>query len=125
MSGRKGNLLKFQNITSASMGANVTSAVTNIQFLDNVGIQLNFTTSDAIGTFKVQISMDYDQDAQGVVKTAGNWVDLVLSPIPAAAGANDQIYIDINQISAPWIRVFYERTSGTGTLNGFVTGKML
>lgn len=123
MSGLKNALKVFQSITNASMAADVTSTVTSIQFLDNIGIQLNFTTSDAIGTFIVQISADHAQDAQGNVTNAGHWVDLVLDPVPVAAGATDSIYIDINQTSSPFIRVLYDRTSGTGTLNAYIVAK--
>lgn len=122
--GRKNALLKFQTVTSGDMSGDITSAVTNIQFLDNVGIQLNFAGTPT-GNFFVQISADYEQDAQGNVVNAGNWISLTLSPSPVASGSADNIYIDITQISAPWIRVFYDRTSGTGTLNAFITAKMI
>lgn len=101
------------------MAANVASSVTNIEFLDNIGVQFNFTTSDAVGTFQVQVSMDYNP----VAPTAANWVNLALSPAPVAASANDSIYIDMNQLSAPWLRSTYTRTSGSGTLNAFICGK--
>lgn len=106
------------------MGGNVTGAVTNIQYLDNIGIQLNFTGTP-VGTFHVQVSADYDQTAEGEVVSAGNWINMTLSPPPIASGSPDQIYIDILPTSAPWIRVVYTRTSGTGTLNGFITAKMI
>ena len=121
---RKNNILKFQTITAASMGAGVTSAVTNIEYMDNIGIQLGFTGTPT-GTFAVQVSADYAQDQFGNVSNAGNWVALTLSPSPAASGSGDNIYIDLNQLSAPWVRVVYTRTSGTGTLNAFLTSKML
>lgn len=107
------------------MAGDITSAVTNIQHMDNIGIQLNFTGSAPVGTFTVEVSIDYEQDDQGNVITAGNWISVTLDPIPAAAGAADNIYIDLNQLSAPWIRVKYDRDSGTGTLNGYITGKMI
>lgn len=112
-------LLKFQTITAGSMAGNLASSVTNIEFLDNIGVQLNFTTSDAVGTFQVQVSMDYSP----VNPTAANWINLSLSPAPVAASANDSIYIDLNQLSAPWIRTTYTRTSGSGTLDAFICGK--
>lgn len=125
MAGRKNNLQVFQNITSGDMSqASITSSVTNIQYLDNIGIQLNFT-GVPVGTFAVQVSADYLQDDYGNVQNAGNWIPLTLSPSPAASGAAAQIYLDLNQLSAPWIRVVYTKTSGTGTLNGYITGKML
>lgn len=104
------------------MTGNLASAATNIEFMDNIGVQLNFTTSNAVGTFNVQVSMDYNQ-INGVVVNAGNWVNLALSPSPVAASANNQIYIDLNQLSAPWIRTIYTAGSGTGLLDGFICGK--
>ncbi len=122
---RKLTLAPYKVIDAGSMGTTLTSTVTNIQYLDNVGVQLNFTTSDAVGTFQVQVSMDYTQDAVGNVLNAGNWINLTLNPSPVAASAANQIYIDINQVSAPYMRVKYTRTSGTGTLTAYITGKML
>lgn len=124
MSGRKNNLRLYQNITAASMAGNVTSTVTNIQFLDNIAVQLNFTGTP-VGTFTVQVSADYAQDDLGNVTNSGNWIPITLNPVPSAAGTADQIFIDLNQLAAPWIRVVYTRTSGSGTLNSFITGKML
>jgi hypothetical protein len=125
MSGRKNNLLKFQNITNGDMSlSEIASAVTNIQFLDNIGIQLNFSGSP-VGSFEIQVSADYAQDDQGNVQNAGNWIPLTFSIAPVASGSADQIYLDMNQLSAPWIRVVYTKDSGTGTLNSFITGKMI
>lgn len=122
---RKNNLLKYQTISSGDMSqSSLTSAVTDIRFLDNVGIQLN-ATGVPVGTFDVQVSADYAQDYDGNVTASGNWISVTLPSTPSVAGAAKQIYIDINQISAPYIRVVYTRTSGTGTLNAFITGKML
>lgn len=125
MSGRKSNLRQYRTITDGNMGsATLTSLVTNIQRLDNIGIQINFAGTPT-GTFDVQVSADYAQDEFGNVTNVGNWISLDLTPSPAASGSASQIYIDIAGLSAPWIRVKYTRTSGTGTLNTYVTGKML
>lgn len=101
------------------MAGNLASPVTNIEDVDNVGIQLNFTTADAIGTFQVQVSIDYNP----VTPALANWVNIALSPAPVAAGASNQIYIDMNQLSAPWIRLTYTATSGVGTLDAFLCYK--
>lgn len=121
----KNTLQTFRNIIAGDMSqATITSAVSNIQFLDDIGIQLNFTGTPT-GTFAVQVSIDYAQDSQGVVTNAGNWIGITLSPAPVASGSADQIFIDIQQISAPWIRVVYTKTSGTGTLNGYISAKAI
>ncbi len=115
-------LIPFKFISAASMGANITSAIVEISQQDNVGIQLNWTGTP-VGTFDVQISIDHEQDMNGNVTVAGNWVSLPLSPAIAAAGSADSAYIDLNQQSASYVRVVYTRTSGSGTLNGFATAK--
>lgn len=122
MSRGKNTLKKFLTIAAGDMSASITSGATNIQFLDNVGAQLHFTGTPT-GTFSVEVSMDHEQDSQGAVSVAGNWVALPLSPSPVASGAADDIYIDMNQLSAPWIRLKYTRTSGTGTLAAYICAK--
>lgn len=106
MSGRKSNLSTYQIITAGDMSqTSVTSQVTNIQWLDNIGVQLDWTGSPS-GNFAIQISMDYQQDTLGNVLNAGTWAALTLSPSPSTDGGSP-IYIDINQLSAPWIRTVY------------------
>lgn len=122
---RKNNLLKYQTITNGDMSlASLTSAVTAIQFLDNIGVQLNFSGTPT-GSFQIQVSADYAQDGEGNVQNGGNWIPVLLPSSPAASGSAGVIYIDLNQLSAPWIRVVYTRVSGSGTLNAFITAKML
>lgn len=120
------NVLKtYHAITNGDMSGDITSPVTSTQFLDNIGIQLNFTGTPT-GTFQIQYSADYNQDSQGNVINAGNWItNSLITPTPAASGSADQIYIDLTQISSPWVRVKYVRTSGTGTLNMYITAKMV
>jgi hypothetical protein len=122
---RKSNLQRFQNIVSGDMSqASITSAVSNIEFLDNIGLQLIFTGTPT-GTFSVELSINYSQDQQGNVTNTGTWTPMTFSSTPVASGAAGSVYIDINQISAPWMRVKYTKTSGTGTLQGWLTAKMV
>jgi hypothetical protein len=122
---RKDNLRQFQLITNGSMTGTsvITSPVTCIQWLDNIGLQLNFTSSP-VGTFQVQVSADYAQDFNGTVTNAGNWTAVPLTyflsgtattalTVPTSAGS--PIYLDLNQLSAPWIRVVYTNASSRYT----------
>lgn len=133
MSGRKNQLSSFKNYDAVSMGASATSTVTCIQFLDNIGVQLDWTGSPS-GNFQVQVSANYSQDELGNVISAGTWVPLVLSywdgsqfvtstNIPTTLGS--PVYLDLALLSAPYIRVVYTRSGGTGTLNGRITAKMV
>ena len=89
---------------------------------DNIGLQLNWTGAP-VGTFGAQVSNDHAQDAQGNVTVAGNWISLPLNPMIAASGSPDSAYIDLNQLGAAYVRVTYTATSGTGTVDCFVTEK--
>lgn len=129
---RKNHLGKFQTITNGNMAsASVTSSVSNIQFVDDVGYQFNFTGSP-VGTIAIQVSADYSQDELGNVTNAGNWIPLTLTywngsvfttstSIPTSVGS--PVYLDLALLSASWIRSVYTKTSGTGTINAFITAK--
>lgn len=134
MSGRKSNLKKFQNIIAGDMSASsITSTVSNIEQLDNIGLQLSWTDAP-VGSFQIQVSIDHAQDINGNVTVPGSWTPLVVSYLSGgtlsqatsiSTSVGSPIYVDLTQLSAPWIRVVYTRTSGTGTLSGFITAKMV
>lgn len=136
MSDKKNNLLKYQSITNGDMSqASITSAVTNISFLDDVGVQFNWSGAP-VGTFQIQISADHAQDYSSPpnVTVPGNWVPLTFTywdagtstfitgtTIPTSVGS--PIYLDLALLSSPWIRAVYTKVSGTGTLQAFITAK--
>jgi len=128
MAGNSKQVFKpFKVITDGNMSlSSITSQYTNIQGLDNVGYQVNFTGTPT-GTFSVEISMDYQpgNGPNAEPANAGNWISLPLVPAIIAAGSPDIAYIDLNQLSAPWIRLIYTKTSGTGTLQAYVVAKAI
>lgn len=115
-------LLPVHVITTTSMGATITGDPIEIKNQDNIGIQLHWTGTP-VGAFSIQISSNYRQDIEGNVQVTGNWVTLPLSPAITAAGSADDAYIDLNQMSAMYMRIVYTRTSGTGTLDAYVVAK--
>ncbi len=126
MSGRK-STLRTQMLSSVSMSSNIVSSVTSLARLDNVGVHFIYSGTP-VGTFNVQVSADYNEMNEGgavVVLNPGNWVNMTLTPTPAAAAAADTIYIDIVPTSAPWLRTTYTASSGTGVLSYYITGKMV
>ena len=109
-------------IQSASMVGSITSAAQETKYQDNIGVQFNWS-GVPVGTFGVQVSMDYHQDLEGNITNPGNWTTLPLSPALTASGSSGTAYADLNQLSAPYIRLTYTVTSGTGTLDAFINGK--
>lgn len=125
MSARKNTLAKFQIISAGDMSGNLTSSVTQIEFMDNIGIQINVAGGASTGEFFVDVSADHVEQ-NGNVITAGNWVQLTLDPTATVTAGNPtSIYIDLNQLSTFYIRLRYTAGSGTGTCNAFIIGKML
>jgi hypothetical protein len=118
---RKNVLERYQAITAGNMSGNLTSPVTNIKFLDNVLMEFVATGSPG-GSYSVEVSADYQTDNNGNVINAGNWTALEFNPSPIITGAGT-VVIDMNQLSAPYIRAKYTRTSGTGSLNLFMSAK--
>lgn len=114
MSTGKKYLTPFKVITDGDMStASITSAVTEIPYLDNVCYQMVWTGTPT-GNFDVQVSLD---------KT--NWTSLVLSPPPVASGSAGSYVIDMNQLSMTYIRLVYTRTASTGVLNVYISAKGL
>jgi len=54
---KKNVLRPYRAAENQSLGASFTSSPTDIPYLDNVAIQMNVTTSDAVGTFEVEASL--------------------------------------------------------------------
>ncbi len=122
MSSTKRVLEKAQLLTAEDMSVDITSPVFICRFLDNVGIQLDWTGAP-VGTFAVQTSTDHEEDNQGNVSVAGNWITIPLSATITASGSPDDAKIAINQIDGAYLRLVYTATSGTGSLNMFINGK--
>jgi len=122
---KKSNLKQFQTVTNGDMSGAITSPVTSIEFLDNIGMQLNFTGSPS-GVAQVQVSMDYNQDINGNVINLGHWVPVSFPSIGTdiSFSSGSPIFIDLNQLSAPFIRLYYSG-GGTGVLNAYICGKVI
>lgn len=98
---------------AGNMTSDLTSSALQLMGFDNVGVQFIWTGTPE-GDFGVEISLD------GV-----NWTALPLSPAPAAAGAADNAYVEVNQSTAKYLRCTYVATASTGTLQILVSQKMV
>lgn len=118
---RKNVLSTFKAISAGDMSGALTSPVTNVAFLDNLLIQLNASGSPA-GTYSVEFSADYYQDSQGNIINPGNWVAVTLNPMPTITGSGSTI-IDLNQMPTSFMRVKWVPTSGSGSLDMYISAK--
>ena len=105
------------------MTSTVTSAVTVIKMLSQISYDISWTGAP-IGTFYVQVSNTYSQNADGTILNPGNWTSLTLSAPTAAAGSASNGFIDVDATGAYAIRLQYVPSSGTGTLNATIAGKV-
>lgn len=93
-------------VSSGDMSASITSGGFNVAGFPYVAIQGAFTTSDAVGTFSVEASLD-----------GSTWTPLTLSASPSAASADSNFLIELAPLCAQAVRLKYARSSGSGTLN--------
>ncbi len=103
----------YQTITDQDMTTSVTSLVTDVGSVDNIGIQATFTgTPD--GEFFIEGSVNNT-----------TWVPLDFDTPILASGTGDDFIFSIRQFPYPKIRLRYVATSGSGTLNAWVFAKRL
>lgn len=117
-------IAQFPLLTNVSMAASVSSSPINIQQMSYVGFDVSWTGTP-VGTFSVEVSNTYKQSGEGVVLVAGNWTALTLSAVVSATGTSGNGFIDIDGVSADWIRLTYTRTSGTGSLSATASAKVI
>lgn len=117
-------LTPYTLVAAGDMSGSITSQAIYTQYQDNIGLQLSWTGAP-VGAFAVQISMDHKESLTSPhqVTVDGTWITLTLSPAITASGAPDSAYIDLNQLSAPYVRVVYTPASGTGVLTAFASAK--
>lgn len=117
-------------ITNGSMAGDLTSLPTVLQSISGCSYALSWSGSTPVGTAEIQVSNDYALNPDSTVANSGTWttVELNVAGSPASSiaisGNTGNAFIDIEKTMAYAIRLFYDRTSGTGTLNVTINGKV-
>jgi hypothetical protein len=122
---------KFPVITNGDMSQpSITSAVTIIQELTQIGYSYSWSGTSPVGTVQIQVSNDYAVDSSGAASSAGTWNTITVEyngsavttvPVSGNTGSG---FINIAGIAAYAIRTVYTGASGTGTLQSIVTAKV-
>lgn len=123
---------KFPVITDGDLSqATITSSVTIIQDITVAGYSFSWVGTTPIGTIALQVSNDYELNADGrTVKNAGTWstATINVNGVPAQSapltGNTGTGFIDISLMGAYAVRTVYTKTSGTGTLQAIIVGKV-
>ena len=117
-------LIRYQIFTNADLSVPQISAVTQVQFLDNLGMQINITSGTPTGQFDVEVSADYAvSEPGGMVTNAGTWGSIAEPLI--IAGAPSPTLLNLNQVPFPFMRLIYTPTSGSGTCDAYIVGKSI
>ena len=99
-------------VSAGDMSGDITSASFNVKNLNDIALQFIFTGSPT-GTFYVQASVN-----------GTTWGSITTEPATiSASGAAGNHEIDLEGYSFPFIRVFYDFSSGTGSLNVYLSAK--
>lgn len=102
-------------VNAGSMGADILSEAVSLDQVYGCSIQSVYTGTP-VGDLKIQVSNDDVPLSSQIV----NWFDVGTTVNIAAAGSNLQKF---DFVPYKWLRVFYDRTSGSGTLNVTLCGK--
>lgn len=115
----------YQVITSGNMAsASITSTVTIISNTTLVSYSLSWTGSTPVGVISVEVSNDYSENVDGSVRNSGNWTPMTLQGSTAVSGNTGTAMVNLAEMAAYACRLKYTRTSGTGTLQGYIVGKV-
>lgn len=117
-------LSPFSVIHNGDMTSSIISAVTLLPTLSMVSYDVSWTGTAPVGVVTVEVSNTYKQSADGTVTNSGNWTTLVLSSPTPVSGSTGNGFIDVDATAGYAIRLVYTRTSGTGTFNAVVNGKI-
>lgn len=115
----KNVLTPYKLVSAADISVDSTSAAVNIQWLDNVSVQANLSGSP-VGNLQIQGSLDYSQTPFNPA-AAGTWVNVL--PSAVAISASGSVLLNLDQLAFPWIRVQYLHTSGTGSMDVYISAK--
>lgn len=112
-------------ITNGDMSqASIISEVTIIQKLSLASYGVSWAGTSPVGVITVEVSNDYSLNSSGTVSNAGTWNQLPLSGTAAVSGNTGNGFIDIDAQAGYALRLVYTKTSGTGSLQATVVGKV-
>jgi hypothetical protein len=114
---------RIQIVAAQSMAADITSLVVPIPYYAGYSVQANYATSGTLGgVLALQASDDHQEDPEGNVLHAGNWVTITNTPV-TLTGAGSYMW-NVTTANYSYFRLIYTHLGGdSGTLNAYCTIK--
>lgn len=117
-------MLPKEIFNAASMTSTIHSIPACIDNLSLVGFDISWAGAP-VGTFSIEVSNSYNPGTPlSGIAAPGSWTALTLSTPITATGTPGNAFIDIDAISATYIRLTYTATSGTGSLTAYLSAKV-
>lgn len=111
-----------QIVTSGAMASDITSTPVKLQKPTQCSIECVWSGGAApVGTLQVQASNSYELSLTNPTLTP-TWHN-VSGASNAVSATPGTTFFDLGQINAAWVRLFYDATSGSGTLNAYLCAK--
>lgn len=106
------------------MSADISGPVMTLDKVDGFSLQVKWTSSDAVGVISVQGSNDPRLSQPGFDPNSAQWDSLTFDPeLDQPNSNNGQYMISLALVPFTYARLFYDRTSGTGTMTVYASAK--
>lgn len=113
-------------IREGSLAAMITSEEITVTTLDQASIRINWTSTDAVGEFKLQARQKTKQDE---ILESSPWFDVdfgsTISIDMTQPTPDTEHQLILTQLPFDQIRLVYTSTAGTGTVDARITAKQV
>jgi hypothetical protein len=103
-------LLNNSVVSNGDMSADITSSVVDVSEIKSIAVQASWSGSSPVGTLHIQASLD---NVTYTNLTAGSSI----------SGNTGSVVVNYPDYAFKYVRLFYDVTSGTGTLQCSIAGK--
>ena len=101
-------LMAYQPIKDGDMSADIEGTEADIQNYDVLGYQVSWVGTSPVGEMFVQF------------RIADLWYNLQMDTMPVTGNSGDMAILVKKDSQWEAVRLFYERTSGIGTMQAFI-----
>lgn len=112
---RKSVVPSYKMIDSGNLASNITSSIVSVKNLDKASIHVEWSGAAPVGTLSVEARNG----------EADNWYALDFGSAISVSGNSGEHQIVFNELPFTDIRLQYSFTSGTGSIDAFITAKVV